>query len=86
MCFSSGTKTITVPASTTTTTPAASTAAATETKQEQIAAPTYADASDTKATASTRNKTAALAGRDVRTTTRGLQNESEKEKRGLLGG
>lgn len=80
MCFSGGTKTVTVPA------PATNTASTSSAAQEQVAAPTYADAAVTKATTSTRNKTAALAGRDVRTTTRGLQNDSDKEKRGLLGG
>ena len=83
MCFSGGTKTVTVPAPATNT---ASTASTSSAAQEQVAAPTYADAAVTKATTSTRNKTAALAGRDVRTTTRGLQNDSDKEKRGLLGG
>lgn len=83
MCFSSGgTKTITVPASST----SANTVSTSSAAQEQVAAPTYADASVTKATTQTRNKAAALAGRDIRTSTRGLQNESEKEKRGLLGG
>ena len=54
--------------------------------QEQVAAPTYADASVSKATANTRNKTAALAGRNIKTSARGLTDESTKEKRGLLGG
>lgn len=85
MCFSSGgTKTVTVPATTTSATTASS--GADDSNQGQVAAPTYADASVTKATATTRNKAAVLAGRDVRTTTRGLQKDSEKEKRGLLGG
>lgn len=75
MCFSSGGGSSYTP-------PVATSSAA----KEQVAAPTYADASVSKATATTRNKTAALAGRDVRTSSRGLQNESEKEKRGLLGG
>jgi len=79
MCFGGGSSSsYTPPVSTTTTSTAA--------KQEQVAAPTYADASVSKATATTRNKSAALAGRDVRTSARGLSNESDKEKRGLLGG
>ena len=80
MCFSSGSSSYPAPVTT------ANNSSQSSAAQEQVAAPTYADASVTKATASTRNKTAALAGRDVRTTSRGLQNESEKEKRGLLGG
>lgn len=76
MCFSSGGGSSYTP-------PVATSSSA---AKEQVAAPTYADASVSKATATTRNKTAALAGRDVRTSSRGLQNESEKEKRGLLGG
>ena len=84
MCFSSGgTKTVTVPATTSATT---ASSGADDSNQGQVAAPTYADASVTKATATTRNKAAVLAGRDVRTTTRGLQKDSEKEKKGLLGG
>lgn len=55
------------------------------TQQEQVAAPTYADASVSKATASARNKTAALAGRDVKTSSRGLSDESTTEKKSLLG-
>ncbi len=55
------------------------------TQQEQIASPTYADASVTKATANTRNKAAALAGRDTKTSARGLSDESEKDKNRLLG-
>lgn len=54
-------------------------------QQEQVAAPTYADASVTKASSSTRNKTAALAGRDIKTTARGLGDETETQKKTLLG-
>ena len=54
-------------------------------KQEEIQQPTQADASVTKATANTRNKAAALAGRDTKTSARGLSDESEKDKNRLLG-
>lgn len=56
------------------------------TQQEQVAAPTYADAQVSKATTNTRNKTAALAGRDIKTSARGLSDEATKEKKNLLGG
>ncbi len=54
-------------------------------KQEPIASPTYADAKVTKAGASARDKAKALAGRDIKTSARGLSGESEKEKTKLLG-
>ena len=54
-------------------------------KQEEIASPTYADAKVTKAGVATRDKAKALAGRDVKTSARGLKSESEKEKSKLLG-
>ena len=54
-------------------------------KQEEIASPTYADAKVTKASATTRSKIKGLAGRDIKTTARGLKAESETEKTKLLG-
>lgn len=57
----------------------------TNNKQEAIATPTYADASVTKAQASARNKAAALAGRDIKTSSRGLSNEAKTQKKELLG-
>ena len=53
--------------------------------QEQVASPTYADATVTKATTNTRNKAAALAGRNIKTSARGLTDESTKDKNSLLG-
>ena len=53
--------------------------------EEQIAAPTYADAAVTKAGANTRNKTAALAGRDTKTSPRGLGDTANVKKKELLG-
>ena len=54
--------------------------------QEQPASPTAADASVTKAAASTRNKTAALAGRrDTKTSARGLSDGAISQKKSLLG-
>lgn len=52
---------------------------------ETVAAPSYADASVTKSSTATRNKTAALAGRDIKTTARGLGDEATTEKKELLG-
>lgn len=63
-----------------------STPAVTSSNNEKVAAPTYADAQVTKATSNTRNKVAALAGRDIKTTSRGLSDEAVKEKKNLLGG
>ena len=53
--------------------------------QEQVAAPTYADASVSKASTNTRNKTAALAGRDTKTSARGLGDDANTKKKELLG-
>lgn len=55
------------------------------TQQKEVAAPTYADAAVTKASAATRNKSAALAGRDIKTSSRGLTDEAAKQKKNLLG-
>ena len=54
-------------------------------EQPDIASPTYADAAVTKAGAQAKDKVKALAGRDVKTTARGLKSEAEKEKSKLLG-
>lgn len=53
--------------------------------QPQVAAPTYADASTTKATANTKKKTAMLAGRDIKTSSRGLNDDTNTTKKSLLG-
>lgn len=53
--------------------------------QEQVAAPTYADASVSKSSTATRNKTAALAGRDIKTSPRGLGDDAATNKKELLG-
>jgi hypothetical protein len=64
-------------------TPSVSSSASTTT--EEVAAPTYADASVSKASTNTRNKTAALAGRDTKTTARGLGDTATTQKKELLG-
>lgn len=56
-----------------------------QTQQKAVATPTYADASVQKAGATTRNKTAALAGRDIKTSPRGLGEDAETQKKQLLG-
>lgn len=53
--------------------------------QDPVAAPTYADANVSKASMKTRNKTAALAGRDIKTSARGLGDDAKTEKKELLG-
>lgn len=53
--------------------------------EKQIAAPTYADATVSKASTNTRNKTAALAGRDTKTSPRGLGDTANVKKKELLG-
>ena len=53
--------------------------------QEKVASPTYADAQVSKASANTRNKASALAGRDIKTTQRGLNDEARTNKKSLLG-
>lgn len=55
------------------------------TKQQEVAAPTQADASVSKATASTRNKMSSLAGRDIKTAPRGLSEAALSQKKNLLG-
>lgn len=54
-------------------------------KQETIATPTYADASVTKAGAKTRQKTVGLAGRDIKTSPRGLGDDAVTTKKDVLG-
>lgn len=55
------------------------------TTTQEVAAPTYADASVSKTSSNTRNKTAALAGRDTRTSARGLSDSATTQKKELLG-
>ena len=50
-----------------------------------VATPTPADASVQKASSHTRNRTAALAGRDIKTSPRGLGEDAETQKKQLLG-
>lgn len=52
---------------------------------KQVATPTLADASVSKASASTRNKTASLAARNIKTSARGLNDDAITQKKGLLG-
>lgn len=54
-------------------------------KQEDIASPTYADAKVTKASTNQKEKARMLAGRDIKTSARGLEKEAETEKTKLLG-
>lgn len=53
--------------------------------QETIAAPTTADASVSKASSAQRNKVASLAGRDIKTSARGLSDKAQTNKKQLLG-
>lgn len=55
------------------------------TTTEAVATPTAADANVTKAKTAQRNKTAANAGRDIRTSARGLTEEATTTKKKLLG-
>ena len=57
----------------------------TSTTTEEVATPTYADASVSKTSTSTRNKTASLAGRDTKTSARGLGDTAATTKKELLG-
>ena len=54
-------------------------------QKEEIAAPTYDDANVSKASTNTRNKAAALAGRDTKTSARGLGDTATTQKKELLG-
>lgn len=51
----------------------------------KVAAPTYADAKVSKASANTRNRAVALAGRDIKTSSRGLGDDANTQKKELLG-
>lgn len=51
---------------------------ATQTEQKDIAAPTYADAAQ-------RQKQTRLAGRDIKTSARGLSDSASTSKKSLLG-
>lgn len=53
--------------------------------QPTVAAPTVADAATSKTAAGQRNKAAALAGRDIKTSPRGLGDEAQTKKKNLLG-
>ena len=54
-------------------------------QQPQVAQPTLADAQVTKATVNERRKTAALAGRNIKTSSRGLGDEAQTSKKEILG-
>ena len=54
-------------------------------EQPEIAAPTQADAGVTKAGAQAKDKTKALAGRDVKTSPRGLTSVAAVQNKKLLG-
>lgn len=56
-----------------------------QTSNEQVASPTYADAEVTKASAIERKKAATLAGRNVKTSARGLNDDAKTDKKSLLG-
>lgn len=56
-----------------------------ETKTETIATPTVADAAASKNTKKTTQKTAQNAGRDVRSSSRGVEGEANTKKKKLLG-
>lgn len=55
------------------------------TKTETIATPTLADASVSKSSANTRNKASSLANRNIKTSARGLLDDANTQKKGLLG-
>jgi hypothetical protein len=50
-----------------------------------VATPTLADASVTKASTNTRNKAASFASRNIKTSARGLVDDANTQKKGLLG-
>lgn len=56
-----------------------------QTQQEPVASPTLADAEVTKASAIERKKAASLAGRNIKTSARGLNDEAQTNKKNLLG-
>ena len=53
--------------------------------QEPVTSPTYADAEVTKASAIERKKAASLAGRNIKTSARGLNDDAKTDKKNLLG-
>lgn len=53
--------------------------------QQPVQTPTYADASVSKASTNTRSKATSLAKRNINTTARGLLDDAETSKKGLLG-
>lgn len=59
--------------------------ASTPVQQEPITQPTMADAEVTKASAIERKKQAALAGRNTKTSARGLNDEATTNKKKVLG-
>lgn len=56
-----------------------------ETKTETVATPTLADASVSKASTNSRNKAASTANRNIKTSARGLLDDADTQKKGLLG-
>jgi len=54
-------------------------------KQPEIATPTIADATVTKASEKTMQKASNLADKDVKTSSRGLGDEAKTKKKNLLG-
>ena len=52
---------------------------------QTVATPTLADASVTKASTNTRNKAASFASRNIKTSARGLVDDANTQKKGLLG-
>lgn len=56
-----------------------------DTKVEKISTPTLADASVTKASTNTRNKASTTSGRNIKTSARGLVDDANIQKKGLLG-
>lgn len=56
-----------------------------DTTEQAVATPTLADASVSKASTNTRNKTASLASRNIKTSARGLTDDATTQKKGLLG-
>lgn len=66
-------------------TPKVNTKAVDETPVQTVATPTMADASVSKASTNTRNKAASLSTRNINTTARGLLDDANTQKKGLLG-
>ncbi len=66
-------------------TPKVNTSAVDNTPVQTVATPTMADASVSKASTNTRNKAASLATRNINTTARGLLDDANTQKKGLLG-